>query len=202
MTTDMSARPSPPSATINIQEDFISLDGPAEVASFSDNEDFVGLGAPSDADSDSQASSSSDRDTSEYEESFHPHHITLSAFRKLLSCYPTAVEQVHRRKLMLKMQEKPEKGSKRRAEKRAKSASANLRGGVLLQKTEFNVSELKYIRDETERFLKLDRWRYEDMPRIVAERRELSGNGGDGNTEKKTNIMNKEELITVMDWKT
>ncbi|KAJ5160504.1 uncharacterized protein N7482_007508 [Penicillium canariense] len=131
-------------------------------------------------------------DASASEEStFHPYRITLPTFRRLLSCYLTTVEQVRRRKAMLKLQPKPAKGSKRTAEKKAGSAFANPRGAMLLQKTEFDPSEEKYIKEETENFLTLDEWRYEKMPGIVARRREK------GESE----FLTKEELITVMDWK-
>jgi TPP-dependent 2-oxoacid decarboxylase len=63
---------------------------------------------------------------------------------------------------------------------------------MLLTKTEFNVSEQKYIKEETEKFLNLDKWRYEDMPEVMGERR----------VKEKGEVLNKDDLITVMDWKT
>lgn len=162
-------------------DDFIPLGG---------EEDFIPLGAASDLDEDDSVSDSDD------EASFHPHRITLPTFRQLLSCYPTTVEQVHRRKIMLKLQPKPAKGSKRKAEKKAGSASANARGAALIQKTDFNPSEEKHIRTETEKFLQLDLWRYEGMPRILEERKGATAEKGEGA------FLNKEELVTVMDWKT
>lgn len=173
--------------TLKPAEEFISL---------GDAEDFT-MEAASDASSSDSSSSSSESDSDEEdttsdEETFHPHRITLSTFRRLLSCYPTTVEQVHRRKAMLKLQPKPEKGSKRKAEKKTGSASANLRGAMLLQKTEFNASEQKYIKEETDKFLTLDKWRYEDMPKTMGERR----------VKEKGEVLNKDDLITVMDWKT
>ncbi len=60
-----------------------------------------------------------------------------------------------------------------------------------LQKMEFNASEEKYIQDEVDKFLNLDKWRYEDMPRIMAERREK--NGGE--------VLIKNDLLMTMAWK-
>lgn len=98
---------------------------------------------------------------------------------------------------MLKLQPKPAKGSKRTAEKKAGYASAKLRGAALIQKTDFNPSELKHISDEVGKFLELDTWRYEGMPGKLAERmREGRDGGGEGVG------LSKEELITVMEWKT
>lgn len=168
-----------------------------EFISLGDANDFT-LEAASDVSSSDSESDSESEDESDDEEAtpdeltFHPHRMTLPTFRRLLSCYQTTVEQVHRRKAMLKLQPKPEKGSKRKAEKKTNNASASLRGAMLLQKTEFNASEEKYIKEETEKFLKLDGWRYEDMPKIMGERRE----------KNKGEVLIKDDLITVMDWKT
>lgn len=159
-------------------------------------DDFIPLDDGSDdnfaASSDSETSSDQDTDDAP---SFHPHRITRAQFHSLLSCYPTTVEQVHRRKIMLKLQPKPEKGSKRKAEKKAGSASANLRGAALLQKTEFNPSEMKHIAEEVRRFLELDGWRYEGLPGVIAER--IRDGKGEGDV-----FLSKEELVTVMEWKT
>lgn len=175
-------------------EDFIPLGG---------DEDFVAFGAASDAESDSNSDASSDIDIDTEESSFHPHRITLSQFRQLLSCYPTTVEQVHRRKIMLKLQPKPAKGSKSKAEKKAGSASAKLRGAALIQKTDFSPSELKHISDEVGKFLELDAWRYEGMPGIIAERMGGSKKGEEKGKRKGEGVfLNKDELTTVMDWKT
>ncbi|KAJ5630693.1 uncharacterized protein N7484_010793 [Penicillium longicatenatum] len=116
-------------------------------------------------------------------ESFHPDNITLPTFRNLLSYYPKTVEQVHRNKLILKLQSKPKKGAKGKTDKKA-----NI---TLLQHTELDPSQEAYIDAEVEKFVKLDQWRYEDMPGIIAERKV-------SNEE----VVNKEDLITVMEWKT
>lgn len=169
-------------------EEFISL-GDADGFTLDAASDVSSSDSASESDSDSD---SDDEEITPDEDTFHPHRITLSTFRRLLSCYPTTVEHVHRRKAMLKLQPKPEKGSKRRVEKRAGSASASLRGAMLLQRTDFNTSEEKYIKEETEKFLVLDKWRYEEMPTVMGERREKEGG----------EVLNKNDLITVMDWKT
>lgn len=175
--------------TVKPAEEFISL-GDADDLTLDAASDISS--SDPDYDSDSESDSDSDDEATPDGTTFHPHRITLDTFRRLLSCYPTTVEQVHRRKAMLKLQPKPEKGSKRKAEKKAGSASANLRGAMLLQKTDFNPSEQQYIKEETEKFLALDKWRYEDMPKTMGERREK--NAGE--------VLNKDDLITVMDWKT
>ncbi|CEJ60681.1 hypothetical protein PMG11_09246 [Penicillium brasilianum] len=144
-----------------------------------------------DSKSDSRPEYDSEGATSD-EITFHPHRMTLSTFRRLLSCYQTTVEQVHRRKAMLKLQPKPEKGPKRKAEKKTNPVSASSQGAVSLQKTEFTASEEEYIKEETDKLLKLDRWRYEEMPKIMGERRE----------KKNGEVLNRDDLITVMEWKT
>ncbi|KAJ5587852.1 uncharacterized protein N7459_003617 [Penicillium hispanicum] len=200
MSTDTSTPSSPAEAPTNPPKGPEASTAPAEeFISLGGDEDFIGFGAASDAE---DGTDSDDDASEEDEDSFHPHRITLPAFRKLLSCYPTTLEQVQRRKTMLKLQPKPEKGSKRSAEKKAGSASANLRGAALLQKTDFNPSELKYIREETERFARLDAWRYETMPRALAERRGLVGADGEAGMVKSETFFDKQELITIMDWKT
>ncbi|KAJ5359986.1 hypothetical protein N7517_009177 [Penicillium concentricum] len=114
---------------------------------------------------------------------FHPRHITLETFRNLLSHYSSTVERVHRGKLMLKLQSKTGKGSKRKAE----------------TKTEVDSSQEKHILEETNKFLQLDRWRYEALPKIIAER---AGEGGQKGSVPEGAHLLKEELIDIMDWKT
>lgn len=183
MSSDTSSSPERAEAKEELKpaEEFISLNA--------EGDDFIGLDAASDAEDDA-SDASEDQDST-----FHPHRIDLETFRRLLACYPSTVEQVHRRKMMLKLQPKPAKGSKRKQEKKADSASSNMRGAaLLLQKTDFSPSEEKYIRVETENFLKLDRWRYEEMPALLVERKEKGEKGGVS--------LSKDELISVMDWKT
>lgn len=103
---------------------------------------------------------------------------------------------------MVKLQPKPAKGSKAKAEKRAGSASAMLRGAKVLQKTEFNPSELKYISEETGRFLELDAWRYEVMPGVIGGRMEKAKAGGSAGGNGEGAFLDKDELIKVMEWKT
>ncbi|CAG7965568.1 unnamed protein product [Penicillium nalgiovense] len=117
--------------------------------------------------------------------SFHPHHITLKTFRNLLSHYPSTVERVHRSKLMLKLQSKTGKGPKRKAETKTSAA--------LTTKAELDPSEEKHILEETDKFLQLDRWRYEVLPKIIAERANGSAEGAH---------LVKEDLIDIMEWKT
>ncbi|KAJ5827634.1 hypothetical protein N7447_004397 [Penicillium robsamsonii] len=115
--------------------------------------------------------------------SFHPRLITLETFRNLLSHYPSTVERVHRGKLMLKLQSKVGRGSKRKAETKA----------------EVDPSQEKHILEETDKFLQLDRWRYETLPKIIAER---ANEGGQKENVPEGAHLLKEELIDIMEWKT
>ncbi|KAJ5802394.1 uncharacterized protein N7503_004844 [Penicillium pulvis] len=115
-------------------------------------------------------------------ESFHPDNITLPTFRNLLSYYPKTVEQVRRNKLISKLQSKS-KGAKGKTDKKANATA--------LQNKELDPSQQAHIDAEVEKFVKLDQWRYEDMPGIIEERKA-------SNEE----VVNKEDLITVMEWKT
>ncbi|KAJ5113066.1 hypothetical protein N7456_001600 [Penicillium angulare] len=115
-------------------------------------------------------------------ESFHPDQITLPTFQKLLKCYPTTVKHVHHHKLLRKFQPK-KKGS--RSEK-------NIDDAELIQETDLSSSTQSDIQSGLEKFLKLDVWRYEEMPALIATRRGTS----------KSDIMSKEELTGVMEWKT
>ncbi|KXG51567.1 uncharacterized protein PGRI_089600 [Penicillium griseofulvum] len=121
--------------------------------------------------------------------SFHPHHITLKTFHTLLSHYPTTVERVYRGKLTQKLQSKALKGPKRKAETNTSTAPT---------KTELDPSQEKHILEEIDKFLQLDQWRYEELPKIIAERANEShkGSGLEG-----THLL-KEELIDIMEWKT
>lgn len=158
-------------------DDFIPLGG---------GEDFVAFAADEDEDEDEDPS---------YDKTFHPHRITLPTFRHLLACYATTAQQVYRRKMMLKLQPKPAKGSLAKLKKRAGSASATAAGAALIQKTDFNASEQRYIQTETDRYLELDQLRYEGLPKKVAERK----TGDDGN--EKNGYLNKDELVSIMEWK-
>lgn len=121
--------------------------------------------------------------------SFHPCRITLQTFRDLLSCYQTTVSQVRRRKTILKLQSKSKRGSKGKAGKKA--------GATLI--TEFDASEEQHIREETDKFLELDRWRYEVLPNIVGERK-VRGGQKEGSEVEGAHLL-KEELVDIMDWK-
>lgn len=115
-------------------------------------------------------------------EAFLPDNITLPTFRNLLGYYPRTVEQVRRNKLILKLQPKP-KGAKGKTDKKANA--------TILQNTELDPSQQAQIDADVVKFVKLDQWRYEDMPGIIAERK--------GSNEE---VVNKDDLVTVMEWKT
>ncbi|KAJ5494662.1 hypothetical protein N7463_010749 [Penicillium fimorum] len=124
-----------------------------------------------------------DADDNKQHASFHPRHITLETFRNLLSHYPSTVERVNHGKLMLKLQSKAGKGSKRKAETMA----------------EVDPSQERHIIAETDKFLQLDRWRYEDLPKIIAAR--ANEGGQKGSVPEGAHLL-KEELIDIMEWKT
>jgi hypothetical protein len=117
---------------------------------------------------------------------FHPSHITLSTFNRLLACYPRTVEQVHRNKLIQKLQSKQNSKPKRKSAE----ASTDALDTTPTQKTDLTPAEEKHIQDDLDTFLKLDRWRYETLPKKLAKRK--------GNEAHLT----KDELVDIMAWKT
>lgn len=123
--------------------------------------------------------------------SFHPSQITLQTFRDLLSCYATTVSQKHRRKATLKLQSKAKGTLKGKTGKKSDAISTT--------KTELDASEEQQIREETDKFLELDRWRYEVIPKIVEERK-VKGDQGEGSKVDGAHLL-KEELVDIMDWK-
>lgn len=114
--------------------------------------------------------------------SFSPSNITTQIFHNLLTLYPQTVTAVHNRKHTLKLQPKP-KSTKRKAEDLDSAP------------TEHNPSLEDTIRSETEKFIELDTWRYEDMPQILSERKSKS------KTKKEEGYVDKVELIRIMEWK-
>ncbi|KAJ5297899.1 hypothetical protein PENANT_c012G08489 [Penicillium antarcticum] len=122
-------------------------------------------------------------DGSEGALAFHPSHITLSTFNRLLVCYPKTVEQVHRKKLIRKLQSKAK--PKRKSAKNSADAQ-----DTTLQKTDLPPAEEEQIQDDLDKFLTLDRWRYETLPKELAKRK------GD------PAHLTKDELIEIMAWKT
>jgi hypothetical protein len=117
---------------------------------------------------------------------FHPSHITLSTFNRLLACYPRTVEQVHRNKLIQKLQSKQKSKPKRKSAE----TSTDALDTTPTQKTDLTSAEEKHIQDDLDTFLKLDRWRYETLPKKLAKRK--------GNEAHLT----KDELVDIMAWKT
>lgn len=92
---------------------------------------------------------------------------------------------------MLKLQSKAGKGPKRKAETKVSAAP--------ITKTELDPSEEKNILEETDKFLQLDRWRYEVLPKIIAERANVGGQKG--SAPEGAHLL-KEELLDIMEWKT
>lgn len=101
------------------------------------------------------------------------------------------MSQVHRRKAILKLQSKSKRVSKGNVNKKSDA--------TLIAKTEFDGSEEQHIREETDKFLKLDRWRYEVLPKIVGERK-VRGGQEEGSEVEEPYLL-KEELVDTMDWK-
>ncbi|KAJ5893870.1 hypothetical protein N7495_005561 [Penicillium taxi] len=117
---------------------------------------------------------------------FHPRLITRSTFQKLLSCYPTTVERVHQHRIEQKLQ--PKKSKK-------KGASVQ---GLESVKTDFSKEEQSQIRDEVNRVLDLDEWRYEKMPAAILERR--AANEEEEKMED-SELLTKDELVNIVEWK-
>ncbi|CAG7938040.1 unnamed protein product [Penicillium salamii] len=113
--------------------------------------------------------------------SLTPQGISLGTFHRLLSCYEATVSQVHRRKSILKLQPKQSKASK------GKSSAP-------VTKIDLNASQEAQVREQTDKFLELDRWRYENLPKTVFERK-------DGSTGVEGAFILKDELVSIMDWK-
>ncbi|KAJ5637405.1 hypothetical protein N7490_007284, partial [Penicillium lividum] len=107
---------------------------------------------------------------------FNPDTITLQTFRTFLSHYPQTLKQVHQNKLVQKLQPKTKKGAKT-------NTSAT-------PQTELSPTQKEHIEAEVEKFVTLDRWRYEGRPELLAR----------GKASEK--VLNKEDLITIMQWKT
>ncbi|CAG8393545.1 unnamed protein product [Penicillium salamii] len=114
--------------------------------------------------------------------SLTPQGISLGTFHRLLSCYEATVSQVHRRKFTLKLQPKQPKGSK------VKSSAPAI-------ETDLNASQEAQVREQTDKFLELDHWRYESLPKTVFER------STDGSTGVEGAYILKDELVSIMDWK-
>ncbi|CAI7654075.1 unnamed protein product [Penicillium manginii] len=117
----------------------------------------------------------------ETETTFHPARITPQTFQTLLDCYSTTARNVQRRKAMLKQQPKDSK-------KRKTSSPP-------LTKTNFDPAEERSIQDEVEKYLDLDRMRYETLPGTVWRREDEEGQGQGPR-------FTKEELVRIMEWKT
>ncbi|KAJ5145507.1 uncharacterized protein N7515_000071 [Penicillium bovifimosum] len=106
---------------------------------------------------------------------FHPDHITPQTFDTLLSLYPKTVEQAYSHKIR-------QKRSKSKSTKRKTDTDTNTN-------TNTNTN-LDHITEETNKYIELDKWRYETLPDILAKR-----------AEEKGPYLLKEELVNLMDWK-
>jgi hypothetical protein len=91
---------------------------------------------------------------------------------------------------MLKLQ--PKGDSKKR-----KTGSGS---DALITKTDFDSSEERIIKDQIEKYLELDRWRYEGMPVLIWQR--LAMGGIEDAEEDEAAYFTSEELCRVMEWKT
>jgi hypothetical protein len=129
-----------------------------------------------------QAKASEASTDSNKQPSLSPDQITLPTFRHLLSRYPKTVEQVHQRKVTLKLRPK------------AKSTKRKAKDTDSTTQKELDPPQEEHIRSETEKFIQLDKWRYEEMPSTIAERRASAKSEGEVS-------LSKEELISIMEWK-
>lgn len=110
-----------------------------------------------------------------YPLSLSPSTVTRPQFQHLLSLYPRTIRAVYTAKLRTK--QKPKPNSKPGPGKGAASKA----GGV---------------EAEVEELLGLDEWRYEEVPRLLAERREVKGEDEPG-----AGYLEKEELERLVAWK-
>jgi hypothetical protein len=117
---------------------------------------------------------------------FHPNHITLATFHRLLACYPKTVENFHRNKLIQKLQSKSKPKPKRKTGK----SSTDAQDIPSTQGTDLTAAEEKQVQKDLDTFLALDRWRYEILPKKLAERKGAEAH------------LTKDELIDIMAWKT
>jgi hypothetical protein len=153
---------------------------------------------------------------------FEPSSISPATLSRLLSLYPTTIRNVYRGKLLAKSKG-PTKGAlKRRAAGKPKPGDAD---PTDLDPT---VPDPAYEK-EVERFYKLDEWRYETLPQILAERVNAEPKAGDepppakrmkwmtkskkskkkGAPEPQTTddganpmwFLDKNELVRLMEWK-
>ncbi|KAJ5714214.1 uncharacterized protein N7483_011395 [Penicillium malachiteum] len=107
---------------------------------------------------------------------FNPDKITLPLFHQLLQCYPQTVSHIHRRKITQKAQSKSKtKGSKKRPAEESKTTDPDVQ---------------TRIDADLDKFLELDRWRYEDMSKGIASRQ-----------VKKGSVLSKDEAVSIMEWK-
>ncbi|KAJ5691407.1 hypothetical protein N7488_012142 [Penicillium malachiteum] len=102
---------------------------------------------------------------------FNPDKITLPLFHQLLQCYPATVSHIHREKIAKKALSKSKKGSKKSPE-------------------ESTDSYIQTRMNDLNKFLELDRWRYEDLSKKITSRK-----------TKKENVLSKEEAVSAMEWK-
>ncbi|KAJ6036129.1 hypothetical protein N7540_000408 [Penicillium herquei] len=116
--------------------------------------------------------SSTEVQPTEDQDLFNPDKITLPLFHQLLQCYPETVSNIHRQKMTQKAQSKSKtKGSKK--EPKATDPDVQTR-----------------IDADLDKFLELDRWRYEDMPKEIVSRQ-----------AKNESVLSKEEAVSIMEWK-
>ena len=99
---------------------------------------------------------------------------------------------MHSRKAILKLRSKYKGSSKDKTGKKS--------GATPITKTELDASEEQQIRKETDKFLELDQWRYEVLPKVIEERKRKDGGQEEGSEVEGAHLL-KEELIDIMDWK-
>ena len=155
-----------------------------------EEEDFIALGGEDAAD---MAEFEDASDQEEDDESFDPSEITLSTFHRLLGHYEATVGKVYRQKAINKVVPQPTKGEKKRAQRLAGTTEP-----VFKPPTEADLDrgQRKYVESEMDKFVQLDRWRYEEFPGIMKERYTSAGEGEEGR------YMDKNEIVRVMEWKT
>lgn len=132
----------------------------------------------------------------------NPGGITLQTFQVLLSLYPATVTKLHRRRNRLKLKPK------------AKSAKRKAQDLDTTSEQEQDPALEERIEEETDKFVELDSWRYQEMPKIISRRRSKSTSKSKTQTQTQTKnktmkgeeeeeeaVLDKEDLVRIMEWK-
>lgn len=153
---------------------------------------------------------------------FAPSKITLSTLSRLLSLYPTTAKGVYRAKLLAKASSKKPKGTANRGKNQKTAAKDDT--------SESDPPVLSPgVEEEVKKFHDLDIWRFETLPRILRDRLGAELDRGDDEEERPAKrarrsdrgshatketeksgtgkesasnfFLEKDEVVSLMDWK-